>query len=98
MKQAKIWKVSHSTLEVLTVARDEGEAMNNAIEMEPLFAAIGCVAEPFPQVEGFDVVALVPDKYVFGDARRSKVDKAEREAVEKAEREAVDKIIDNILD
>ena len=86
MKQVPIWKGGLGSIELITVARNEGEAINNLIEKEPILAAIGCRAEPFAPVDGCEIVALVPDKFVFGDDRRDKEEKARKAAEAKHEK------------
>lgn len=70
----KVWVGGQGTMMFMTVARDQGEALNNLIEREPLLAAIGCYAEPMQDVDGCEVVALLPEGFIFGDDRRSAAD------------------------
>jgi hypothetical protein len=81
VKQAQIWVGGNGHIQHKTIARSEAEALNNIIEKEPLLLAIGCYAEPMELVDGHHAVALVPDKYVFGDDRRNKAAKEEEDII-----------------
>jgi hypothetical protein len=78
MKQIPVWIGGNGNIEHMTVARDEGEAINNLIEMEPILRAIGAHAEKLGPVDGCEIVALAPDRFEFGDTRRNKVAKKEK--------------------
>lgn len=71
-KHGTIWEGGHGMIQMRTVARDEGEAIANLIEREPLLNAIGCFVAPMADVDGCRIVALLPPTFVFGDARRLK--------------------------
>lgn len=70
----KVWVGGQGSMMFMTVARDQAEALNNLIEREPLLAAIGCYVEPMQDVDGCEVVALLPPDFIFGDDRRTAAD------------------------
>jgi hypothetical protein len=60
-----IWKVGQGQTFVKVIARNQGDALAKAAEKMPLLLAIGMVATPEEDVEGFPVVALIPEDYQF---------------------------------
>lgn len=65
MNYGPIWKVGQGQTFVKVIARNQGDALSKAAEKMPLLLAIGMVAEMEETVEGFPVVALIPEDYQF---------------------------------
>lgn len=68
---AQIYEGGYGNIVLRTVARDEGEAINNFMDKEPILAAIGCTAQLMPNIDGCRIVAIIPDDFVFGDDKRN---------------------------
>lgn len=60
-----IWKVGQGQTYINVIARNQGDALSKAGERLPILLAIGMVATPVEDVEGFPVVALIPEDYQF---------------------------------
>lgn len=88
-KQVPVWEGGYGNIQLRTVARNQGEAINNLIDKEPILQAIGCTAEPMKDVDGCKIVALVPSSFEYGDDRRLKAEKARKKAQEEQEAEKV---------
>ncbi|MZQ99488.1 MAG: hypothetical protein GT601_17615 [Acidaminobacter sp.] len=68
-----VWEGGFGELKYRTIARNEAEALNNICEKNPTLLAIGCYAERMTDVDGCEVVAVVPPDYQYRDDRRSRV-------------------------
>lgn len=67
-----VWEGGFGDLTHRTVARNEAEAINNLCEKDPVLLAIGCFAHRMADVDGCEIVAVVPDDFEYGDDRRNK--------------------------
>lgn len=67
-----VWEGGFGELTYRTIARNEAEALNNICELNPTLLAIGCFAHRMEDIDGCEIVAVVPVGYEFGDDRRSK--------------------------
>jgi len=66
-----IYEGGYGNISLRTVARNDGEAINNFIDKEPVLRAIGCTAQLMPDVDGCKVVAIIPEGFEFGDDKRN---------------------------
>lgn len=95
-KQVPVWIGGNGTYEHMTVARTEGEALNNICEKDPILRSIGLSVRKLEPVDGCKVVALVPKGYQYGDVRRAnevRINKRKADVIKKeiARREAEQK-------
>jgi len=67
-----VWEGGNGNILMRTVARNQGEAINNLCDKSPILAAIGCHAERMMDVDGCEIVAVVPEGFEYGDDRRNK--------------------------
>jgi len=67
-----VWEGGYGDRHYRTVARSEAEALNNLCELDPILLAIGCTVERMADVDGCEIVAVVPAGYEYGDDKRNK--------------------------
>ena len=56
-----VWRCGIGSRELIIAAPDKAAALNELCEIEPVFKAIGCVAEPMVTVEGHPLFALIKE-------------------------------------